>query len=55
MHKITITVDDANPDDLLGLKEAYAMVTEVAGRVARVDVQQVEVREADAQMRMEGT
>ncbi|SBV94251.1 hypothetical protein KL86CLO1_10488 [uncultured Eubacteriales bacterium] len=50
MHKITITVDDAKPDDLLGLKEAYAMVTEGAGRVVRVDVQEI----VPEQLRMEG-
>lgn len=48
-YKVTITVADANLDDLLGLKEAYAMVTEGAGRVVRVDV-----REVDGQVRMEG-
>lgn len=35
--------------DLLGLKEAISMVVEGAGRVVRVDVQEVE-----EQMRMEG-
>ena len=49
MYRIIITVADANPDDLLGLKEAYAMVTEGAGRVVRVDVQEI-----DGQARMEG-
>lgn len=50
MYRIIITVADANPDDLLGLKEAYAMVTEGAGRVVRVDVQEV----VPEQLRMEG-
>lgn len=49
MHQVTIMVADAKQDDLLGLKEAYAMVTEGAGRVVRVDVQEIE-----EQMRMEG-
>lgn len=44
-----IDIADAVTDDLLGTKEAVAMVTESAGRVVRVDVQQVE-----GQMRMEG-
>lgn len=50
MHKITITVADASPDDLLGLKESYAMVTEGAGRVVRVEVQEI----VPEQMRIEG-
>lgn len=41
MHKITITVDDTKPDDLLGLKEAFTIVAEGAGRVIRVDVREV--------------
>ena len=49
MHQVTIMVADANPDDLLGLKEAISMVVEGAGRVVRVDVQEV-----DEQVRMEG-
>lgn len=48
-YKYIVTVAEANPDDLLGLKEAISMVVEGAGRVVRIDVQQVE-----EQMRMEG-
>ncbi len=48
-HKVTILVADAKSDDLLGLKEAISMVVDGAGRVVRVDVQEVE-----EQMRMEG-
>ena len=50
MHKVIITVADAKSDDLLGLKEAYAMVTEGVARVVRVDVQEV----VPEQLRMEG-
>lgn len=50
MHRMIIDIADANPDDLLGLKEAYAMVTEGAGRVVRVDVQEI----VPEQLRMEG-
>lgn len=50
MHRVIIDVADALPADLLGLKEAIAMVTEGAGRVVRVDVQEV----VPEQLRMEG-
>lgn len=50
MHRIIITVADAKPDDLLGLKEAISMVVDGAGRVIRVDVQEV----VPEQLRMEG-
>ena len=50
MHQVTIMVSDAKQDDLLGLKEAISMVVEGAGRVVRVDVQEV----VPEQMRMEG-
>lgn len=50
MHQLIITVADALPDDLLGLKEALSMVVEGAGRVVRVDVQEI----VPEQMRMEG-
>ena len=49
MHRMIIDVADAKQDDLLGTKEAISMVVEGAGRVVRVDVQEVE-----EQMRMEG-
>ena len=50
MHQVTIMVSDAKQDDLLGLKEAISMVVEGAGRVVRVDVQEV----VPEQIRMEG-
>ena len=50
MHRMIIDIADAPTDDLLGLKEAISMVVEGAGRVVRVDVQEV----VPEQMRMEG-
>ena len=51
MHKVIILVADAPTDDLLGTKEAISMVVEGAGRVVRVDVQEI----VPEQMRMEGS
>ena len=50
MHRMIIDIADALPADLLGLKEAISMVVEGAGRVVRVDVQEV----VPEQLRMEG-
>lgn len=49
MHRMIIDIADAPTDDLLGLKEAISMVVEGAGRVVRVDVQEVVLE----QLRME--
>ena len=50
MHRIIITVADVAQADPLGTKEAISMVVEGAGRVVRVDVQEV----VPEQLRMEG-
>ena len=50
MHRMIIDIAGALPADLLGLKEAISMVVEGAGRVLRVDVQEL----VPEQIRMEG-
>ena len=50
MHRMIIDIADAVTDDLLGTKEAISMVVEGAGRVVRVDVQEI----VPEQLRMEG-
>ena len=49
-YKVITVVADAKPDDLLGLKEAISMVVEGAGRIVRVEVQEI----VPEQLRMEG-